>query len=137
MGPPGRGHSQLVSFEPKCRERLFEAGAMQGAQEGLEILIGRLAGVLPAIRPVSPGPRPATSSSEHVALGRRLVQVLKEYGASVALEGPPLAGPTFLRFPVTLGPGVKLAAVKGRADEVRVRLGLEAPPRIGIERGAS
>ena len=37
----------------------------------------------------------------HRILTLQLVRVFQEYGASVALEGAPLAGPTFLRFPVT------------------------------------
>jgi S-DNA-T family DNA segregation ATPase FtsK/SpoIIIE len=45
-----------------------------------------------------------------------------------------VVGPTFLRFPVVSGSGVTVSAIQKRADELRVRLGLAAPSRIGIER---
>ncbi|HEV3162920.1 MAG TPA: FtsK/SpoIIIE domain-containing protein [Isosphaeraceae bacterium] len=134
-GTDGAGTLVLVSFVPERREQLFEASALGEVQQRLRHLIGRMAGVLPEERPVRAEPVVAVATPEHQELGRKLIATLEEYGAQVILDGPPIAGPTFLRFPVTLGPSIRLATVKGRANEVRVRLGLEAPPRIGVERG--
>ena len=79
---------------------------------------------------VKPPPKP---DSRYKELGEKIVSTLAEYGATVRLAGPPIVGPTFLRFPVNLGTGVRIAAIQNRANELRVRLGLDASPRIGIE----
>ncbi len=59
-----------------------------------------------------------------------MVGALKEYGARVELQGDPIVGPTFVRYPIALGKGVKISSIKGRADELQLRLGLDASPMI-------
>ena len=133
-GPEGHGKSKgpgalaLVSFEPKPREQVFESRELEDARRSLINLIGRLAKVLPT----EPGPTPKPDS-RYKELGEKIVSTLAEYGATVRLAGPPIVGPTFLRCPVSLGTGVKIVAIQSRANELRVRLGLDASPRIGIE----
>ena len=133
---PGNGALALVSFEPKPRERLFQSHELDDARESLINLIGRLAGVIdtkgpsPAKPVAVPTPKRDTRYKE---LGEKLVSTLAEYGASVGLAGEPTVGPSFLRYPVNLGTGVKIAAIQSRVNELRVRLGLDASPRIGIE----
>lgn len=141
-GAPTTGALALVSFEPQRREHLFSAAELAAAQTTLQRLIGRLAGVLPKSEPAAPARATvkemngaATSKPEHAQLAARLIGALKEYGAEVKLDGAIVAGPTFLRFPVTLGARVKLRAVEQLAKEVQVRLQLDAPPRIGAENG--
>jgi hypothetical protein len=140
-GGSGRTAAQsalaLVSFEPCRRDRLFETDELGDVQRTLHELIGRLAGVLPEPAPTGEAIRPPARPGEalHPELGERLVAALAEYGAVVHLDGPPIAGPTFLRFPLALGPGMKVATIQNRVDELRIRLGLDAPPRIGIEGG--
>ena len=140
-GPEGHGKSKgpgalaLVSFEPGPRERVFESRELEDARRSLINLIGRLAKVLPT----EPGPTPKPvkfppkPDSRYKELGEKIVSTLAEYGATVRLAGPPIVGPTFLRYPVSLGTGVKIVAIQSRANELRVRLGLDASPRIGIE----
>ena len=140
-GPEGHGKGKgpgalaLVSFEPGPRERVFESRELEDARRSLINLIGRLAGVVPTEpgpppKPVKFPPKPDPRYKE---LGEKIVSTLAEYGATVRLAGPPIVGPTFLRYPVSLGTGVKIAAIQSRANELRVRLGLDASPRIGIE----
>ncbi|MEX0701606.1 MAG: FtsK/SpoIIIE domain-containing protein [Planctomycetales bacterium] len=148
----GRGDGALavVGFAPQRQERLFAAAELAAAQERLVELIGRLAGVLPGSRdegrparathrgadahraPLAVSPLSSPASRVQVEQGRRLIETFREYGATVEQDGPPIVGPTFLRYPVRLGRGVKLAAVKARAAEVRMRLELEAAPLIDL-----
>ena len=140
-GRPGagmQGSVAVVGFGPGRRERLFSAEELANARPKLLDLIGRLAGVVGETKPganppktprIAPTQEPTTA---HRRLGERLIEVLAEYGVDTALGGEPIVGPTFVRFPLTLGNGIKVSAVERRAPEVRVRLGLEAPPRIGI-----
>ncbi|CAN5917090.1 hypothetical protein BH23PLA1_BH23PLA1_11840 [soil metagenome] len=129
------GALALVGFGPGREERVFQAEEIQEARQALKTLIGRLAGVrrrAAATVPTEPKFVP-TVEVGHRELGDRLLRTLDEYGAQVLLVADPIVGPTFLRFPVTLGSGVKVSTVRNRANELRVRLGLDAAPRIGIE----
>lgn len=153
------GSLALISFQPERHEQLFSAADLAAARQRLIELIGRLAGVAGA----SPGavgeghapddvsPAPSSSpeqvsgcnnllfsapTAEHLQLGQMLVDTLtNEYGVKVSLDGPPLAGPTFLRFPIKLGPRMRVAAVQQRVEELQLRLGLSRPPFIAIEQG--
>jgi S-DNA-T family DNA segregation ATPase FtsK/SpoIIIE len=136
----GQGTVALVTFGPERKERLFSAGEIESARLALFDLIGKLAGVLssePATVSVSNPITTADSSRkptpEHRQLGERLIEVLAEYGVNVEPEGEPVVGPAFIRFPVALGTGVRVAAVERHAPEIRVRLGLKAPPRIRLD----
>ncbi|MBS0201308.1 MAG: DNA translocase FtsK [Planctomycetes bacterium] len=154
------GTLALISFRPDRHEQLFDAATLQTARQRLVDLIGKLAGVdatqanppetrsAPVTRSTrreEPVPaaetRPAglpyvRPTEEHLRLGQYLVTTLtQEYGVTVSLDGPPLVGPSFLRFPIRLGPRMKVAAVQQRVEELQLRLGLSRPPFIAIEEG--
>ena len=52
-----------------------------------------------------------------------------------ALDGSPVTGPTFIRFFIRLGKGVKLTTVQGIGKEIQHRMELGAPPYIHISEG--
>jgi len=124
----------LISFQPEMKERLFSEEEIVSTQEKLLALIGRLAGVAHKV------PKPATipkdgSSQTATTLGRKLTEVFSEYGRPVELEGEPVAGPAFFRFPINPGRGVKLEQIQRLAREIQIRLGLSKPPFIGVDCG--
>ena len=138
-GPARDGTLAVVGFLPQREERVFAAEELFGAAGALRTLIGRLAGVLPDTR-MPPRPEPAPelrvdATDRQIEQGRQLVETFREYGAPIELDGEPVAGPTFLRFPVSLGRGVKLSSVTSRAGEVQIRLGLAEPPLISLAAG--
>lgn len=143
-GEPSPGGMALVGFEPDRTEKVFTAAQLAEAQKSLIQLVGRMAGVIPEAKGESPiaekqpSPRHLFADAiepRHEQLGARLVETFREYGVEVRLDRPAIAGPAFLRFPITLGERVKLRAVERLAKEVQVRLQLDAPPRIGTEGG--
>jgi hypothetical protein len=131
------GALSLVSFEPQRRERLYQGPEVATAQQKLKDVIGRLAGVLPSPKREDDQQRklPLDGATDaHREIGKKLVTALKEYGVAVQVDGDPVVGPTFLRFRLALGRGVKYAGVARLAPELRLRLGLGAEPRVGVER---
>ncbi|MGE3819846.1 MAG: DNA translocase FtsK, partial [Isosphaeraceae bacterium] len=123
------GDVALVRFGPEREERVFRADQVESARPALFKLIGGLAGVLEGRqRPTAP-----PIDQDQDALGERLVAALAEHDVQVRLDGPPVVGPAFIRFSLTLEHGVKVAAIQNRAKELRVRLGLGASPRIEID----
>jgi hypothetical protein len=127
----GQGSLAVVSFLPQRHERVYAANELGDAREKLMDLIGKLAGVTGGgPEPVVAGTASGPASSVQVEQGRRLVGALKEYGARVELQGDPIVGPTFVRYPIALGKGVKISSIKGRSDELQLRLGLDASPII-------
>ena len=153
--PFDTGTLALISFRPERHEQLFDAATLASARQRLVDLIGKLAGVdssqttapagttsstngLVASRgPIASAYRQiATPTEAHLQLGKDLVATLtNEYGVTVSLDGPPIVGPTFLRFPIKLGRGMKVAAVQNRVEELQLRLGLSRAPFITIEEG--
>jgi DNA segregation ATPase FtsK/SpoIIIE, S-DNA-T family len=133
----GRGKDRglaLISFQPEVKERLFHAEEIATVQEKLVALIGRLAGV--ADKRASPhGHAHEEVRSAMEDLGRKVIEVFKEYNRPIDPAGSPVSGPAFFRFPISLGRGVKLEQVQRLGREVQVRLGLEKRPFIGVDRG--
>jgi len=150
---PDTGTLALISFRPERHEQLFDAATLASARQRLVDLIGKLAGVDAALAaapkgrtgpvhapdtqlPRSSAHRITQPTDEHLKLGQMLVTTLtNEYGVAVSLDGPPIVGPTFLRFPIKLGKRMKVAAVQQRVEELQLRLGLSRPPFIAIEEG--
>lgn len=143
----------LLGFFPEARESLWTGEQVRPALPALTDLIGRLAGVLPtaattptpassrppaqpaAATPPPPAAAPAGRESAYVDLGRRLVRVFEEYGAPVRLVGSAVVGAAFLRFGIEPHKGVRAKRVAGLAEDVGVRLQLQAPPFIHTTRG--
>lgn len=132
------GALSVISFQPERKEHFYSASQLAVAQAGLRQLIARLAGVLPDVAGGAAGGEAVGTGAPAAGrerIGRQLVETLREYGVEIRLDGPPIAGPAFLRFPVTVGPRVKVKSVEQLAKEIQVRLRLEAAPRIGTEAG--
>jgi len=144
----------VVSFLPERKEHLFSGPELVEARARLLNLIGHLAGVLND----SPNGTPSRSvnalhvneaatapsrsanfttvpTAEHRALGDGLVRTFAEYGIPVSIQEPVVAGPTFLRFPIHLGPKAKVAAAKKLVPELQLRLKLRAEPFVQMEQG--
>jgi hypothetical protein len=122
----------VVSFLPEREERFIEGSKLEEAHADLKALIGRLAGVLPGQAMAEPefllSAPPLTQ--EHGELGHKLVQALEQYGPIVELRGSPIVGPSFLRYTIMPGMGVKVASIINKAEDLQIRLGLEHPPMI-------
>ncbi len=136
----------LVEFTPVKREHFYEAKQLRKAGKTLNRLIGRLAGVLPGQKKPNEEKsmtkkvvRTSTSPTEnkkYLEQSRLLVSTFKEYGKEIFPEGEPLVGPTYIRYPVRLGKGVKISAAQKVASEVQHRLRLCAPPFVHISEGS-
>jgi hypothetical protein len=126
------GSLALVGFGPKLHERLFHAEELEPAREQMLDLVGRLAGVLP-LGPSALPPKPAERKPELDAMGRRLVEAFAEHKLDIELNGPPVEGPTFIRFPIEPGEGVKLGGLQRRHREIQFRMQIDKPPRIGLD----
>ena len=124
----------LITFQPKMTELLFSEEEILSAQERLLALIGSLAGVAAKVRRIPPVPMDKASKTTS-RLGLRLTEVFREYGRPVELAGAPVTGPTFFRFPITPGRGIKLEQIQRLAREIQIRLGLSKPPFIGVDSG--
>jgi hypothetical protein len=140
------GSLALVRLRPQLEQKVFAPEELRPVELRLKALIGRLAGVLPqgdpapTPAPSSPPSRPAVAKPdppkpsapkpEHVELGRRLVEIFREYKSPVELLGEPIAGPAFLRFRVQPARGVRPESVRKLAGAVQLRLALQAPPFI-------
>jgi len=153
ISPSNDGTLALVSFRPQRHEQLFSAADLQSARQRLVDLIGKLAGVdasqaaapTTATRPAGvsqlagtekPRPSPtAAPTSEHLELGQGLVRTWSEYGVNVSLDQTAIAGPTFVRFPLTLGRGTKVKDVERCTAELQVRLQLKEEPLISRDNG--
>jgi len=144
------GTLALISFTPERHETLFAAETLTVARQRLRELIGRLAGVsgsdVPNISPESPvekrsvrgqeaGGGESADDQQYLETGRRIVETFHEYGVNITLDKDIVIGPAFIRFPITLGPGTKVAAVENRAAELQIRLKLAAEPFINRDRG--
>ncbi len=135
------GALALVRFRPEREEVLVPAAEALSARPAFMALIGKLADVLPHEVPnnkdVSPEARPFEFPADEVrSLGERLLTVLREYGVTAKFAGEPRVGPTYIRFEVEPGHGVKVAALEQRTREVRMRLELGADPILTITEGA-
>ncbi len=145
--PESQGPAALVAFRPEMEEILFSGPELRKTQQKLVSLIGVLAGVSPGPRSGVARPAPeeqppaAVSSSEpeqspaHHEQGERLAAIFREYGRPVSIDGPPVEGPTFVRYPLKLEKGVTIQGVRKVAREVQHRLKLSAPPLVHISDG--
>jgi DNA segregation ATPase FtsK/SpoIIIE-like protein len=124
----------LITFQPTIKERLFSEEKIVHAQGKLLNLIGKLAGVTLKVRKTVPAPMGRDAGNADT-LGRKLTEVFREYGRPIELSTEPVIGPAFIRFPITLGRGIKLEQIQRLGREIQVRLRLIKPPYIGVENG--
>jgi S-DNA-T family DNA segregation ATPase FtsK/SpoIIIE len=120
------GALAIVTFGPERREHFYASADLCEAQSALRALIGRMANVLPEATPAAPSP----VSEPHLALGKKLVRALQEYGVLVEWKGELTAGPSFLRYFILPGRQAKFKQVKDRAADVAMQLGLREEPMI-------
>ncbi|MFH0994856.1 MAG: FtsK/SpoIIIE domain-containing protein [Pseudomonadota bacterium] len=133
------GVMAYIRFSPDKTERIFMPDEIRDAQKHLKNLIARLAGVLPGgsvSRAPPPRDMPVPQNSPSVLpQAEQLVSIFSEYGKEISLDGSPVTGPTFIRFFIRLGKGVKLTTVQGIGKEIQHRMELAAPPYIHISEG--
>ncbi|PSR19063.1 cell division protein FtsK [filamentous cyanobacterium CCP3] len=82
-------------------------------------------------QPLTP---PNTPSSEVETIANHLVRTLESFGVGVDLQGIALA-PAFLRVKLKPQLGVKVNSILRLTDDLRVQLGLTAPPMIAPQAG--
>ncbi len=87
----------------------------------------------PISLPASPSPPPA-ASAEIEAIAQHLITTLESFGVGVDLQGVALA-PAFLRVKLRPQLGVKVSAILRLTDDLRVQMGLTAPPMIAPQAG--
>lgn len=141
----------MLSFTPDCDEQLFGGDKLGEAQVKLKSLIGRLAGVVKSPNakqkgrtpksdgggkksPIVPNSVP-TLPDDLKRLGEDLLAALQEYAGDVTLSGNPIVGPTFYRFVLNLGRGVRLNRVLQHDKEVQLRMSLTSTPIIRVDAG--
>lgn len=154
VNTPGTEHRErsaltLVHFGPTRRETLYGAADLREPQQKLIELIGALTQSRDVAQPTGdktrtpdplltrePIPDPAPVDAQRVEqLGKDLVRAFSQYSVSVQLDGAPLIGPTFIRYPLRLGRGVRVSQATRLTEEIQVALHLDEPPFIGTMQG--
>lgn len=137
LATPGTaaGEPRIVSFTPEMEEQRVKATDLAATQSKLLKAIGRIAGLdasEAAVHPVSlPRARKwSRLTAEHLKMQQNLLRVLADYGLDTTIEGPPLLGPTFIRFLVRPASGAKVAHFTGLLDEIALGMSLRSPPMI-------
>ncbi len=138
--PGSAGAVALVEFKPHREENLFDAVELKNAHIRLLDVIGQVAGVVPGKKRFK-GPRKTglvkdEDPQRSFELGQQLVSNFREYGTAISLAGDPVSGPTFIRYPIKLGKGVKLGATQKVASEVQHRLRLSTPFYVHMSDGS-
>lgn len=129
------GEPRVVSFTPEIAEERVKPADLAAAQARLRKAIGRVAGLEPPAAAVSPLAVPPARkwsrlAPEHLKMQQNLMRVLADYGLDTTIEGPPLLGPTFIRFLVRPASGAKVAHFTGLIDEIALGMSLRSPPMI-------
>ena len=133
----------LVAFRPEKEEKLFKVAKLKKAQKTLNSLIGKLAGVSPwknpanAVgsiirKPIQPVPKNVRAYQQQED---ELAIIFQEYGTEIRFDEKPIVGPSFVRYPIKLGKGVKLSSAQKVAREIQHRLHLDSPPYIHLSQG--
>ena len=125
--------TRVVSFTPEIKERLITADELRATRARVKATIGRIAGVeSPAAGdgPRVPSRKWTELTPQHLAMQKDLLRVLGSYGLAATLEGPPLLGPTFIRFLVRPAEGAKVAHFTGLTDEIALGMSLRHLPMI-------
>ena len=137
------GALAVMRFLPELHESFYAPEALAKARPALIQLIGKIAGVSgglvlpeqPHTNGSSAYAAPPPISPEHEQLGQSLLKVLQEFGSPARIEGQPIVGPTFIRFVLEPETRVRTASILRQADDLQVRLHLDAAPIIHVDRG--
>jgi S-DNA-T family DNA segregation ATPase FtsK/SpoIIIE len=125
----------LLTFQPEGHERVWESSDLEEAGKRLWDLIGKLA---------QTQDRPPDGKIARLPKGKmkeiadRLLAGFQEFGTPIQLEGAPIMGPAFYRFPAKPAQRVKADKILNMATNIWPRLqdvGVEQPPQISMERG--
>ncbi len=135
---PVAGDARVVAFAPELEERRVPAEDLATTRERLKAAIARMAGVEgtaggappAAARPQGPARKWSVLTPQHLQMQQDLLRVLGNYGLEATIDGPPLLGPTFIRFLVRPAGGAKVAHFTGLMDEIALGLSLRNPPMI-------
>jgi DNA segregation ATPase FtsK/SpoIIIE, S-DNA-T family len=124
--------TRVVSFTPTVKERVVSETDLAATRERLKAAIGRIAGVdKTAAEPATRGACPwSRITPEHLRMQQDLLRVLANYGLDATIDGPPLLGPTFIRFMVRPACGAKVAHFTGLTDEIALGMNLKTLPMI-------
>ena len=132
--PAAACEPRVVSFTPEPTEERLKPADLEAVQARLTKAIGRVAGVEPAAgcppAVVPPARKWSRLTPEHLKMQQTLLHVLADYGLDTTIEGPPLLGPTFIRFLVRPASGAKVAHFTGLIDEIALGMSLRSPPMI-------
>lgn len=132
--PTSACEPRVVSFTPEPTEERVKPADLEAVQARLTRAIGRVAGVEPAAgcppAVVPPARKWSRLTPEHLKMQQTLLHVLADYGLDTTIEGPPLLGPTFIRFLVRPASGAKVAHFTGLIDEIALGMSLRSPPMI-------
>lgn len=128
---------RVVAFTPEVEERHVPSPDLEATQARLKAAIGQIAGVeretglLKAVPAASrPSRKWSTLTAEHLKMQQDLLHVLGNYGLDATCDGPPLLGPTFIRFLVRPAGGAKVSHFTGLMDELALGMSLRNPPMI-------
>lgn len=72
---------------------------------------------------------------QHREMAEQLIKVCNNFDIAATLASDPIVGPTFVRFPLTLGKRQKVAPLKRLPEDLHIHMKLLAPPFISQERG--
>ncbi len=129
----------LIEFKPHRQERLFDAVEIKDAQKQLLNVIGQMAGVLPGKKRSEVDQETSVLQradlEKHHEHSEQLILILKEYDKEMSLDGLPVLGPAFFRYPIKPGKNVRLGDLQKVAQKVQRRLHLSAQPYIHLSEG--
>ena len=78
-----------------------------------------------------PQPQPSIDADK---IGQRLVKILQSYSLNVSYQGAAV-GSAFIRIKLKPDLGVKVVSIANRSEDLKVHLGISAPPLIATQAG--
>lgn len=122
--------ARVVSFTPEIMEREVSGTELQETRRRITSAIGSIAGVKAAPPAGTPARKWSELTPQHMAMQQELLRVLGNYGLAATLEGPPLLGPTLIRFLVRPAKGAKVSHFTNLTEELALGMSLRHLPTI-------
>ncbi|MFZ3046052.1 MAG: FtsK/SpoIIIE domain-containing protein [Desulfatirhabdiaceae bacterium] len=133
------GTLALVRFTPERQEHVFSETDLLDVKARLMTLIGEMAGVTqPDFHSISDTAKKNDSFVMDDGIGvqrDQLISIFQEYGMIIEADGLPVVGSAFIRYPIRLGRGVKLASAQNVSREIQHRMNLNAFPFVHLQQG--